>query len=302
MRKSDDKRTSETVLVAARAAHAAPTADNLQPLAVRTLDNALILQYRAPGGPTFPARHPATLMGVGAALENVVQAAAAMEVGVNIEVVAGAGNDYARIDLAQTGSPTAARAMGHALFTRHTNRHAYAKTPVADTTLAQVAGLRDDAARIHLIRQADEVRALAGLTEAASRVRFRTAEIHAWFAASLRLTPEEAAHGDGLDVRTFDLPPGGMALLRYIAPWHRLERLNRIGAYRLLAAIEGAPIGKAPLLVAIIADDSLSAGRLMQRAWIQLNAQGLAVQPYYVIPDQIQRLHAGTVPEVRPLD
>jgi len=80
VRKSDDKRTSETVLVAARAAHAAPTADNLQPLAVRTLDNALILQYRAPGGPTFPARHPATLMGVGAALENVVQAAAAMEV------------------------------------------------------------------------------------------------------------------------------------------------------------------------------------------------------------------------------
>jgi len=187
--------------------------------------------------------------------------------------------------------------MGHALFTRHTNRHAYAKTPVPDATLAQLAGLREQAARIMLIRQAEEIRELAALTEAASRARFRTAEIHEWFAASLRFTPEEAAPGDGLDVRTFDLPLGGVALLRYIAPWHRLERLNRIGAYRLLAAIEGAPIGKAPLLVAIVAEDSFSAGRLMQRAWIQLNAQGLAAQPYYVIPDQIQRLHAGTVPE-----
>ncbi len=35
----------------------------------------------------------------------------------------------------------------------------------------------------------------------------------------------------------------------------------------------------------------------MERVWIYLNEQGIAVHPYYVVSDQINRLHENKVPE-----
>jgi hypothetical protein len=287
----------EAVLTAAEAAHAAPSADNLQPIGFRYKRDTLILCHRQSKGPTFPARHPATLIAAGAAVENVKQAAAAMNVPADISAVPSTANDqYVHIKLGQTAKPVASYVKSHALFHRHTNRHAYQPTPVSDALIARVSEMREESARIQVLRRPGEIRALAAFTQVASQARFRTAEIHAWFASSLRLTAVAAAQRDGLDVRTFDLPLGGRHLLRYIADWHRLECLNHLGAYRLLAAIEAKPIRHAPLLIAIIGDEPLSAGQLMERAWNELNVQGLAVQPFYVIPDQIQRLKAGTVP------
>ena len=34
----------------------------------------------------------------------------------------------------------------------------------------------------------------------------------------------------------------------------------------------------------------------MERVWIELNRNGIAVQPYYVIPDQLERLKNASVP------
>lgn len=295
-RPSPSRHIPEAVLAAAEAAHAAPSADNLQPIAFRYADDALILRHRDSNGPTFPALHPATLMAVGAAVENVAQAAAAWDVAAEIGPAATAADEYVRIHLGSAAKPLAPSAKSHALYRRHTNRHPYRSTPMPDALTARIAEMREGMARVRLLHRADEIRALAAFTQVASEARFQTPEIHAWLGSSLRMTAAEAARCDGLDVRTLDLPPGGRHFLKYIADWRRLERLNRIGAYRLLAAIEARPIRQAPLLLAIIGDDPLSAGRLMERAWIELNAEGAAVQPFYVIPDQMQRLEAGTVP------
>jgi hypothetical protein len=133
-----------------------------------------------------------------------------------------------------------------------------------------------------------------------SRIRFQTREVHEWLAASLRFTEEEVARGDGLDVRSLDLPPGGAAFLKFIAPWSRMEALNRIGAYKAMAAIEAQPIRRGPAIVAIIGPHDyrscIDAGRLMTRIWTDLNVKGLAVHPYYVVADQLQRRREGKVP------
>lgn len=69
----------------------------------------------------------------------------------------------------------------------------------------------------------------------------------------------------------------------------------------MLSLIDSAPIGKAPALVAITspagAEQVVSAGRLLTRIWTRLKAEGVAVHPYYVIPDQLQRLKQKRVPE-----
>jgi nitroreductase len=294
--KNDLSRIPAVIRAVAEAARAAPSADNLQPVGLRYRENELVLRHRELKVPTFPARHPATLLAVGAAVENVAQAATAMDIESHIRAMAEPPDFFASIHLEPGAKPIASRIETHRLFERHTNRYPYHPAPIGDALIAELAEMREERTRIQLLGQPGEIRALASFTQIASEARFRTSEIHAWFAASLRFTPGAAAQGDGLDVRTFDLPAGGRLLLHYIADWRRLERLNRFRAYRILAAIEARPIRRAPLLIAIVGDNPFSAGRLMQRTWIRLNAQGIAVQPFYVIPDQIQRLRAATVP------
>jgi len=143
---------------------------------------------------------------------------------------------------------------------------------------------------------------IATLVRIASQVRFQTREIHEWFSASLRFTEIEVARGDGLDVATFDLPPGGRVFMRWLmSDWRNMALLNRIGGYRMMAGIEAASMTKAGAIIAILGSETLSgaldAGRLMERIWIKLNQSGLAVQPYYVVSDQLTRLTEGKVPD-----
>jgi hypothetical protein len=117
--------------------------------------------------------------------------------------------------------------------------------------------------------------------------------------ASLRFTEEDVARGDGLDIRTLGLPPGGKQFLRLISDWSTLKALNRLGAYKLLALTETGLLSRAPALVCIVggldAGGIIDAGRLMCRVWIELNLAGIAVHPYYVVTDQIVRLREGTL-------
>ncbi|HRY15885.1 MAG TPA: hypothetical protein P5330_08440, partial [Candidatus Competibacteraceae bacterium] len=117
---------------------------------------------------------------------------------------------------------------------------------------------------------------------------------------SLRYTEPEIAQGDGLDINTLHLPPGGRHFLRFIGDWRRMEILNRFGAYKAMAHIEAQLIQRGPAIAAIIAptdyDACLAAGRLLTRVWTALNQQGIAVHPYYVVADQLQRLRDGVVP------
>lgn len=84
-----------------------------------------------------------------------------------------------------------------------------------------------------------------------------------------------------------------------------MERLNRIGAHRLFAAVEAATFTQAPCVLAVVgpdtfgpgtAADALDAGRLFERAWLHLATQGLAGHPFYVLPDLFMRLESGGVP------
>lgn len=204
-------------------------------------------------------------------------------------------DQFARIEFGHSGRGEWDALASHPLFDRHTNRHPYKSTPISPEIASAVADMGTERARLALISDASQLALLAHATRIASEARFRTPEIHAWFGASLRLTSNSAAAGDGLDLRTLHLPVGGRYLLEFIADWRRLKLLNRVGAYRLLGAIESQPIRHGPLSIAIIGSDPVSAGRLMERTWIYLNANGLAVQPYFVIPDQMQRLEDGDV-------
>lgn len=289
------------------AGNSAPSADNTQPWRFRLEGAELILEYDAARFPDsmFPFDHQATLLTMGAVVENLVLAWTALGNPAPLapSVPVAAPYEFLRIPLDLIKMVTAPSVRPW--LTRHTNRLPFRKDAIPGITeiaATQPHVLGSDGVTVRTFETRPQIRDVGRLVQAASEVRFRTREIHDWFSQSLRFTKEEVASGDGLDVGTFDLPPGGRSLLKLItASWRNMRLFNSVGGYKFLAGAEAASITKAGAVLAICgpADcaGAFAAGRRMQTIWIGLNAAGVAVQPYYVVSDQLTRLTDGKVPE-----
>jgi hypothetical protein len=173
---------------------------------------------------------------------------------------------------------------------RHTNRH-----PFRDgICIEKLDSKKFSDVTIHRILDPERIKQIANAICICSKVRFNDQELHKWLFGSLRFTENEVSQGDGLDLRTLPLPPGGISFMRFIAPWPRMAILNKIGMYRLMAILDSQLVVRAPALLVLSGPNSpdavWSAGKALETIWIDLNRQGLAVHPYYVVTDIISRL------------
>lgn len=130
-----------------------------------------------------------------------------------------------------------------------------------------------------------------------SEARFNDQELHEWLFSSIRWSEKEAQSGTGLDISTLHLPPGGRHFMHWMAPWERMQLLNRYGIYKILALADSSLMHQAPGIIAFSGGSSVrdiwEAGCCMQRTWIALNQEGIAVHPYYAITDLLNRLQSG---------
>ncbi len=295
--------SAHTVSALASAAQLAPSADNSQPWHLHWDGAKLHLQYDAKrvAGKTFPADSPSTLLSIGSVIEIILTCA--MQWGVTARFspsdTPGADNDYGYFELCNEAPSPAVPPP--AVGERHCNRLSYKSAAVNAALIDKYSAATQGKARCVTYTNTTALKSLAQLAKQASQIRFQTEEVHKWLGRSLRFDRESIAQGDGLDVNTLDLPPGGGLFLRMISDWNTMRRLNRVGAYRLLSHIDAAPLAKGPAIACIVAPATLSAaldaGRLLQRVWGLINADGLAAHPYYVIADQLARLDAGLIGE-----
>jgi len=295
---------SNNVRTLVKAALAAPSADNTQPFGYQWDGQNLEMYYDADrvAGKTFGPRDAATLLSAGAAMENIDQAAKPWNIPSNWDLSPlhrSTGQTLAILDLS-TQSEQIDINDQPPLFNRHTNRLPFLKTPIPGAILQALQSQTEGNAKVKVISDRSAVKSIAKLVQSASEIRFQTRDVHEWLGQSLRFTAQEVNAGDGLDVATLHLPPGGKSFLKLISSWKWMNRLNKIGAYKALSAIDSQPIADAPAILAISSgltpEDTISAGRLMERVWIDLNSQDISVHPYYVIPDQLQRLTQKKVP------
>jgi nitroreductase len=282
----------------------APSADNSQPW--RFLCDGATLQILSPQPTTqtalFGPTSPATLIAIGGVLENFLTAADFYGFTVRTHPLTEAEHTtgiYLFAEIEPSNRPVPQEPCP--VLARHTNRFPFRPDPLPDAAASLLTAAQEGPARILHFNTPNDLATLARQVAAASRIRFQTREVHEWLAHSLRYTEAEIARGDGLDIHTLHLPPGGRAFLRFIGDWRRMEILNRLGVYKAMAHIEAQLIQRSPAIAALIApndfDACLAAGRLLTRVWTALNQQGIAVHPYYVIPDQLQRLRDGMVPD-----
>lgn len=266
----------------------APSADNSQPWVFRQQGDVVECSYSTSGrfqDPFGPVGH-ASLIAAGALHENLN-----LITGGRVEVL----TDWLSplqpwtLRLALSQVPALAAETSHQIEGRHTNRHPFKQFLPAELPRIEPLG----SGRIISCLDRSSIAPLASALQTCSRARFNQPDLHNWLFSSLRWDQAEIASGDGLDINTLHLPPGGQHLMRWIKPWSRMASLNRLGIDYVMSIADTALFKQAPAVLAICGghtkQDIWDAGRNLQRQWIALNAAGFAVHPYYAITDLANR-------------
>ncbi|RDE24791.1 hypothetical protein DV711_04195 [Motiliproteus coralliicola] len=288
-----------------QAGNRGPSPDNSQPLCFSWSDPGRLTIFFDPKRCTDadyfgPGSH-ASLLTLGAAAENIQQVATAAGFEPSWSWSEREGVKQIEIKLAATDPSFSQELWNHPVFSRHTNRLPFASTPVEAELLQSIVDLKSDCIQVLTSQEESTRQQWIQLVNSASELRFQTRDTHEWLARSLRFSQTDVEKGDGLDVATLALPPGGKYFLKLISDWSRMARLNKVGIYRLMAWIEAQALKQSPMILAIAGpnntqEEACEAGRMMEKVWLQLNANGIAVQPYYVITDQLVRLEQDKTP------
>lgn len=298
----DSVRPPHWVMHIIKAGRSAPSADNSQPWLFFWDGDRLDLRLNHLKNIfSLGAENPAISLSMGCIIENILQTAQSLGVPDQAMQLFPEEKIYLRIDASCIHSDLVVN-ENPALFIRHTNRKPYALDQLNSTIIDRINKQTLEKVEIGFFQKKGDIKQVARFINKASRARFQNEQIHKWFADSLRFNEKEAARGDGLDLATLALPLGGSLLLRLISSWKRMKLLNSLGANKLFASIEAASMTKCGAIVAIYGnwdtlENAITCGRVMQRIWIILNDHDYAVQPYFVLSDQLFRLENGTLPD-----
>lgn len=296
----------EQLLNLCEAAHNAPSADNSQPWRFIVSTDKITIIYDTPRvlNKTFAADNIATRISMGSVVESIAQTCVEHKIKFTVDtspIISNGITSYARFSFDQKLLEKFTLKKTSTASIRHTNRFAYKdQQPSNQDVEALIDKLNVDSTNIKWIEDRDYIKDIATLIKTASEIRFQTPQVHEWLMQSLRFGTRQDTE-DGLHISTLDLPPLGGAFMKFITPWERTAFLNKVGMYKLMAAIEAQPISNAPGLMSFSCKNTpqaqLQAGRDSFKLWAALNKIGLAVHPYFVITDQITRLHNNIVPK-----
>ena len=131
------------------------------------------------------------------------------------------------------------------------------------------------------------------------RIVFENPLLHGFLFDHVRWSEEEAAESrDGLDLRTLELSLPDRIGFRFLRNWGAVRMLKPVGVTRAVSrqARKLCSSAAAAGLVLVKNDtekDFLTAGRVVQRAWLEATRMGLSFQPMTGITFLINRVSAG---------
>ena len=298
---------------------AAPTPDNNQPWLLETRNSALAIRLDRSRLLPSDVDGMFDLIGLGAALANVHivrgQANDTDALPVLIENADGELVEPPR-DVWPPLSPDVCRELATEVPRRHTNRRPYARRVPRRVDLDALAGaaVADGAlehrCRVAWLTERSAIGKFAGLVARCDRLRFEYPAFHAELFKQLRFRPSEVQQcGDGLDVRTLELPPGAATFLRCLRSWSVMRIFKRLGGTRLMAlpsrwsVLRSGAVGLLAMRVSV-GDADLSsvsleqwrehclvAGAALQRLWLKASQLGVAIQPLGSLPLFFARIH-----------
>ena len=299
--------TADVYRMLVGAAARAPSADNMQAWAFANRSDSIAVHLDPRRVLPTDIGAMFAWVGLGAAIENLVIAAAhagltatvhyeALNAEAGVESRAGgAGDRPAAIVRLRPGGPD--DPLAEWIERRETNRGRYTAEPLADDDLAELAAAVSGLdAGVHWVRGAEPLRRISAMDARSTYIRLEHRPLHDELFSVLRFS--RAAMEQirfGLEFDSLGLPPALSwvgRMLRY-RPVMRLVSMLRIG--RLVARQQASRLRSAQAVCLITALHSnragyIEAGRAMERLWLTANARGLAVQPHGVLPQYLTKL------------
>jgi len=266
------------------AAVLAPSGDNTQPwhFVVKMAEGKIAVTLDEEKDPSpMNAGQRMARIAVGAAVENILHTANSNGWTVELEDVS-----PAQAVLRLHAPFSAPGRPAPAVVERVSNRRFYDRRPVASDVLQHLAQATAplDGVTTHWICDRDRIVALAELVGRADALMFGEPSIRRAFLSKVRFdAPYEAEVKEGLSLASLELSLPERLGMR-LMPWMPNSLLHFSGAMRALGVRAQKLVESASGLCLVVApnqreETDVFVGRAMQRAWLTLTAQGLAVQP-----------------------
>ncbi|WP_051179414.1 Rv1355c family protein [Nocardia concava] len=274
----------ESVLYAAQRA---PSGGNAQPWTLRADPGRVTISLAPERTSSMDIGYRGSALAVGAALYNARVAAAAHGLlGASSLRTDGPADLTAELELGAGTDPGLARDY-RGLLARHTNRcdGTGAQVPAADLESIGAAAAQAGGG-LRVVTDPAEIDQAGRLLAESDRVRYLTPRLHEEMFAELRWPGDDLRYGT--DVRTLELPPDEMVKLEVAS---RADVMAQLRAWSGGVALGDATRDRIRTSSAVAAltypvpgdADELTtyarAGEALQRAWIEAERHGLAVQP-----------------------
>jgi len=143
--------------------------------------------------------------------------------------------------------------------------------------------------RLYIITQAADLKKLAHMIYKVDRIRTEHRALHEHLHHMIRFSTQEAlAKRDGLPLKTLYSMLADELFLKSTRPWWIMNVVNHIGLGRMVAlhAYQELRHASAAALLTVAGmqpDDFLRGGEALERLWLTLTYQGLAMQPMTAI-------------------
>lgn len=271
------------------AATRAPSGDNTQPWRFALDESAgrigIHLDETRDPSPMNAGQRMARIA-LGAALENLLREAEHRGWAFTLERAVPPALAAVRVKVREGAAPGDA-----AIPARVTNRRPYDGRPAPEAVLSKLSSLTAplDGVTTHWITGPERLAAFAPLIGRADATLFAVPAMLAAFLRKVRFdVPPDAHVDDGLSTASLEFSAANRILLRAL-PWLPHGLLKAMGAFRQMRARSINLVAGSSGLCLLAAQDGeaatdLTVGRAMQRAWLALTEQGLAVQPMMSLP------------------
>ena len=282
----------------------APSGDNCQPWRFQAGKNSIDL-FNVPSrdNSLYNYRQRASLIALGACIENMLIAAA--HLGLETQVAYFPEPDdqqhVARVSLFQ--GTNLSDSLYPAIAERTINRKEFSGGALSTVqTLALRASARQVSGATLLLHQdAQKISEAAELVACSDRLVFENPFLHGFLFDHLRWTPAEAENSrDGMDIMTLELAPQNKFIFPLLKHFNFVRLVHGLGATRLIAANARRLMlsASAAGLVSITTGSDvswLSAGRLLERVWLEATRIGLSFHLMTGITLLLQKVREGDV-------
>jgi nitroreductase len=281
----------------------APSGGNVQPWKVTAGASHLDLRLHPEHAKGFlDVGYGASLLSLGAFLENVCLTAAALGLVQEVEIHEFREVSDLVVRLRTVGrGPAVCSPLYEAIPRRHTNRRFHEGAVLPQSTLDELKQATEEWPRAQLaaVSEASSKRRLARVLGGADVVRTRHSTMFSEMMSEVRWSDEEATRTrDGLALSTLELSAADRLALRALNAWPALRRVVPRGAMENAALAPVMACSHVCLLSLegdLTPEAMVNAGRAVQRLWLKATSLELSLQPMTALPFMVlrARFHAG---------